>query len=113
MFDLAALQAKLPSGALTDASGDVTISLSALTGQGTVALTDTIAADAVHDLLQGCADTQVDYNSANPDSQISSFPQPAAGTAIRRDDGTYRVQFTFNVQTWSSVDLSSTTFAQL
>lgn len=111
MFTLAELQSQLPAGAVTEDTDDVLISLSSLTGKATVGLSDTIAPDVMHDLLQGSADAQSEYNVNNPNATISTFSQPSAGTAVRRDDGTYRVNFSFNVTTSSDVDLSSTTFA--
>jgi len=108
MLTLQDVLAKLPAGALTEDGTDVKVSISALTGRAAVALADPVVADAMHDLLKGCADAQTTYNQANASATINSFAQPTTSAATANADGSYGVNFTFTVVTRSPVDLGQT-----
>lgn len=106
---LAQLDAQLPAAAMTEASGDVTISLKALTGETAVALADMKVSEVVSRLLDGCAKAQELYNSSNGanDADLNSFPAPIAGVPVQDPTtGEWYSAFTHTVSV--SVPLSRT-----
>lgn len=93
--------AKLPVGAIVDdaANTDVKISLKALMGETSVALTDPKVGEAISKLLDGCANAQTDYNAdAGNSTDLRSYPTPTAGTPVRNaSTGVYSSTFTYTV----------------
>jgi hypothetical protein len=82
---LTQLAAKLPANSFTETADDVTISLKTLMGEASVQLADTKVAEFLSKTLAGAANAQVDYNTANPNAQLNSYPQPNFG--VPTDDG--------------------------
>lgn len=63
-------------------NNDITLSLSALTGDNFSALTNTGVAEVVHKLITGCQQAQETANSAEgvlPEEQLQSFPPSTTG----------------------------------
>ena len=58
------LAAALPAGAVTFAGGDITLSMSAITGDTYTALTDPGVVEGIYKLLRGAATAQVTANDA-------------------------------------------------
>ncbi|MFE4108567.1 hypothetical protein [Almyronema epifaneia] len=89
MLTLQQLAAKLPAGSFTETADDVTVSLKAVTGDAAVQLDDTLVAESLSKILDAAAAAQTDYNAANPNSQISSYPEPSFGTPVSDGAGGY------------------------
>lgn len=97
MSDLSftAIQSKLPSGAMTAASGDITISLKAVMGEASVALTDQKVGEFVSKFLDACAAAQNDWNAINT-PKYRSYNVPSASTPYLRSGSTqYSASFTY------------------
>lgn len=77
----AELAAELPAGALTFAAGDVTLSLSTVTGDVYAGLTDPGVVEAIYKILRGAARAQITANDlldpAAGDIELGAFPQSA------------------------------------
>ncbi|MCU0525165.1 MAG: hypothetical protein MUF72_10100 [Elainella sp. Prado103] len=92
------LQSRLPANSIVSASGDVTISLRAVMGETTVALTDQKVAEALSKLLEAANRAQDDYN-ANPSNaqDLRSYPAPSSGAPVRDSSGIWYSVFNYTL----------------
>lgn len=78
---------KLPAGSLTETADDVTISLKAVTGEAAVQLADEMVAEPLSKIMSAAAEAEDDYNTANPSTQINSYPNPTFGAPVADGNG--------------------------
>ncbi len=95
------LVSKLPANAITASGGDVLISVRAVMGEATVALTDPKIGEFISKFLDAAGAAQNDWNAIN-NPKYRSYNPPAASTPFRdTTTGLYRATFTYTV----SVDI--------
>ena len=89
------LVSKLPAGSLTEAGGNVTISIRAVMGEATVALTDQKIGEFISKFLDACAAAQNDWNAVN-NPKFRSYNAPSASTPFLKPGTTqYAASFTY------------------
>ncbi|NJN04896.1 MAG: hypothetical protein HC816_21845 [Leptolyngbyaceae cyanobacterium RM1_1_2] len=113
MLTLQQVLAKLPNGAMVEAADDVTISLKAVTGDASVQLADTKVAESLSKLLDAAASAQTAYNTANPNAQINSYPEPSFGTPVSDGSGNFAAIKIHSVTVSVPLNIGETTDAVL
>jgi hypothetical protein len=95
---------ELPADSIEENAGTVTINLNNLTGEATLALSDTKVTESVSKLLKGCEDAQATYNAANVGSELNTYP--ASNFGVPTDDGSGNLVATRTHNVTASVPLN-------
>ena len=92
-----ALSAKLPANSITSQSGDLLISVKAVMGESSVALTDQKIGEFFSKLLDAAGSAQTDHNAvATP--KFRSYNNPVASAPFRNSTtGLYEATFTYTL----------------
>ena len=94
------IAAALPANSVVVESGDVKISISALTGDPVAALTDEGVIEAIYKLLQGCTAAQATSNETAADGEaLAAFGVGAFGCLQQLDNGDVVTQVNSTVST--------------
>lgn len=112
-LSLQQLADQLPAGSLTETADDVTISLKAVTGEASIQLADTKVGECLSKVVGGAALAEDAYNTANPNAQLNSYPNPTFGAATSDGSGGFAVTRNHNIAVRVPLDTDEITAVSL